>query len=145
METEMRQGTYYVSTVMVERLQEDGTNKRVKEQYAIDAISFSEAEAKTYEEVGADAVIKDITIAPYREALLASVDNADKFYRTKVRTMVLDEYTNKEKKQSVCYLVRASSTTHVEKIIDEAYTGMMQDCTIESIVETKILDIIYDI
>lgn len=141
----MRQGTYYVSTVMVERLQEDGTNKRVKEQYAIDAISFSEAEAKTYEEVGADAVIKDITIAPYRETFLAKEDNADKFYRTKVRTTVLDEYTNKEKKQSVCYLVRAASTIHVEKIINEAYAGMMQNYTIESIVETKILDIIYDI
>lgn len=142
----MKKATYFVSTIQCERTQEDGKEKTVTEQYAIDAISFSEAEKKTYECMDSQVVsVKDISIAPFKEALLLNSEDADKYYRVKVKEITINEITGKEKKVPVCFLVRASSTRVAEAVINEYYASTMIDMTVASIVETKIVGIIYDI
>lgn len=142
----MKTATYFVTTILIERTQEDGMTKLCTEQYAVDAISFSEAEKKTYESMDSQVVsVKDISIAPYKEALLLNSEDADKYYRVKVKEITINEITGKEKKVPVCFLVRASSTRVAEAVINEYYASTMIDMTVASIVETKILDIIYDI
>lgn len=144
----MKKATYFVSTIQCRRTQDNGEDKTITEQYAIDAISFSEAEKKTYECMDKEAVgiaVKDISIAPFKEALLLNSEDADKYYRVKVKEITINENTGKEKKVPVCFLVRASSTRATEAVINEYYASTMIDMTVASIVETKIVGIIYDI
>lgn len=144
----MKTATFFVCTIQCKRKQEDGNEKTVSEQYAIDAISFSEAEKKTFEcmdKAAAGIVVKDISIAPFKEALLLNSEDANKYYRVKVKEITINENTGKEKKVPVCYLVRASSTRATESVINEYYASTMIAMTVASIVETKIVGIIYDI
>lgn len=40
-----RTSTWFETKVRLERMQEDGTEKKVTEQYVVDALSFTEAES----------------------------------------------------------------------------------------------------
>ena len=144
----IKKATYFVSTIQATRTDEDGNDKNITEQYAVDAISFGEAEDKTYkcmDKGAAGIVVKDISIAPFKEALLLNSEDADKYYRVKVKEPTVNENTGKIKNVTVCFLVRASSTRVAESVINEYYASTMIDMTVASIVETKIVGIIYDI
>lgn len=134
-------GMYFVSTISIDRSY--GMEKRKKEQYAIEACSFTDAEEKTFAMVmPCDFILIDISKAPFYEALLSNAEEAETFYRVKVRQTILDEHKGKEVKKPVCYLVRAASTRHAEQVVAQAYSSSVTDYEITSIVETKIVDII---
>lgn len=136
-----RAGMYYVSTISIDRSY--GMKKRVKEQYAIEACSFTDAEEKTFAmAMPCDFILNDISKAPFQEALLSNKEEAETFYRVKVRQAVLDEHKGREVNKPVCYLVRAASTKHAEQVVAQAYSSSAIDYEITSIVETKIVDII---
>lgn len=135
-----KSGRFFICTIQCTRRQDDGMEKKVKEQYLIRADSFTEAEATANEELFCDDLeVKDLTIAPFQELFLSK---GDRYYKVKVNILTLDEASNKMKKHPVCYLVQASSTKEAQRTADEALGATMQDYTIESIIETKILDII---
>lgn len=138
-EIQVKSATWFVASVSVIRQQEDGTEKRVKEQYAVDAESFTEAESKIYEELtGADLQLKDLTIAPFTEALTTE---GDRFYKVKVNVITTDDNTGKEKKQPVYYLVQATSTADAQRNADHILKNSLLDYAVESIIETKILEL----
>ena len=87
-------------------MMEDGMPKKVVELYTVDALSFSEAEERIMEEmssyVSGEIEIADLKIAPYKEIFFADSDLADKWYKTKLAFITIDEKTDKEKKTSVC-------------------------------------------
>ena len=57
--------TWFESIVKCEKMQENGMQKKVSEHYMVEALSFTEAEAKTIEQVtpfiSGDLQIKDIS------------------------------------------------------------------------------------
>ena len=81
---------------------EDGLQKQVIEQYAIDALSYAEAENRIIEEMshyisGAYEVV-DIKKAAYKEVFFDEGDNcSDRYYRAKLSFITIDENTEKEK------------------------------------------------
>ena len=128
-----------------EKTQEDGMQKKVTEPYVVDALSFSEAETKIIEEmklfVSGDTEVKAITRAPYREIFFDDRESSDKFYKVKLDFITIDEKTEKEKKSTVTYLVQAESLDGAKKNIMEVMDGTMIDYVIQSIAETKIIDV----
>ena len=85
--------------------------------------------------------IKDIKIAPYKEIFFADQDLADKWYKTKLEFITIDEKTAKEKKSAVNYLVNAGTLNGAVKNIDEVMGGTMIDYVIASVSETKLMDV----
>lgn len=139
--TIMRAGMYFVSTISIDRSY--GMEKRAKEQYVIEVSSFTAAEEKTFAMAApCDFILDDISKAPFQELLLSNKQEAETFYRVRVRQTVLDEHKGKEVKKSVCYLVRAASTRHAEQVVAQAYSDSAVDYEVTSIVKTKIVDII---
>ena len=127
------------------KTQEDGIQKKVTEPYVVDAMSFSEAETKIIEEmkplISGETDVKSITRAPYKEIFFDDREQADKFYKTKLDFITIDEKTEKEKKATVTYLVQAESLDGAKKNIMEVMDGTMIDYVIQSIAETKIMDV----
>lgn len=128
-----------------EKTQEDGMQKKIIEQYTVDALSFTEAEKRIIEEmkvyVSGKTFIKSITRAPYGEIFFDDRESADKFYKAKLDFISIDEKTEKEKKYTVTYLVQASNLDEAKKNIMDVMDGTMIDYDIQSIAETKIMDV----
>lgn len=119
--------------------------KKVVELYTVDALSFSEAEERIMEEmssyVSGEIEIADLKIAPYKEIFFADSDLADKWYKTKLAFITIDEKTDKEKKTSVFYLVNAGNINSAIKNIDEVMGGTMIDYQTINVSETSIMDV----
>ena len=124
---------------------EDGLQKKVVETYTIDALSFTEAEQRIMEEmssyISGEFNIKDIKIAPYKEIFFSDEDMADRWYKTKLQFITIDEKTEKEKRSNVNYLVNAGTLNGAVKNIDEVMGGTMIDYVIASVAETTLMDV----
>ena len=124
---------------------ENGAEKHVTELYAVEALSFTEAEVKIVEEmshyVGGVYKIKAIAIPQYHEIWFSDNSSDDKFYKAKLQFITIDEKTNKEKKSNVFCLVQAGSFDAAKKYIEDTMKGTMIDYDIASLKETAVMDV----
>ena len=136
---------WFETKVQYEKVQVDGTQKKVTEQYVVDALSFTEAESSIIEEmkpyVSGDYKIKNITPANYHEVFFSDDTQDDKWYKVKLTFITIDEKTEKEKHSIVRYLVQARSTGTAQQAINDVMSKSMIDYETASISETKILDV----
>ena len=134
---------YFECKVKYVKIQEDGKEKKVSEQYVVSACSFGEAEKRITESLSAyiqgEFDVTDIKIASFGE-IIDGTGAGDKFFKAKVSFVTLDETTGKEKKTSELYLVQSdtleSAESDVKSFLNDGNT------TISSISETVILDVI---
>lgn len=140
-----RTAIWFECRIRYEKTMEDGMQKKVTENYVVDALSFSEAEERIIEEmssyVSGEFDVADIKIAPYGEVFFADSDNADKWYKAKLAFITLDEKTQKEKRSTVNYLINAGSLNGAVKNIDEVMSQSMIDYIIVSVNETTLMDV----
>ena len=140
-----RTAIWFECKIQYEKMMENGLQKKVVETYTIDALSFTEAEQRIMEEmssyISGEFTIKDIKIAPYGEIFFSDEEMADKWYKTKLQFITIDEKTAKEKKSSVNYLVNAGTLNGAVKNIDEVMGGTMIDYIIYSVSETSLMDV----
>ena len=140
-----RSAMWFECKIRYEKVMEDGLQKKVNENYVVDALSFSEAETRITEEMSAyisgEFEVADIKKAAFKEVFF-TVDNiADKWYKAKLQFITIDEKTEKEKRSTVTYLVQAGSMNGAMKNIDEVMGGTMIDYVVASVAETTIMDV----
>ena len=139
-----RTAQWFECKIQYEKTMDDGLQKKVTESYVIDALSFTEAEQRIMEELSAyisgEFTIKDIKIAPYKEIFFADQDLADRWYKTKLQFITIDE-TEKEKRSNINYLVNAGTLNGAVKNIEEVMGGTMIDYVIASVAETQLMDV----
>lgn len=140
-----RTAIWFECRIRYEKTMEDGMQKKVSENYVVDALSFSEAEERITEEmssyVSGEFEIMDIKIAQYAEVFFADSDSADKWYKAKLAFITLDEKTQKEKKSTVNYLFNAGSMNGAVKSIDEVMSQSMVDYVVSAVNETTLMDV----
>ena len=138
-----RTAKWYETTVRYERSKGD-ENNIATEAYAVDALSFAEAEQRITEEMepycSGEFDVKKITIAPYAEVFFSEDEDDDKFFRATVAMITLDERTGKEKKNNVNYLVQAENIETARRYVVDAFFNTAMEYEINRLVETKILD-----
>ena len=135
--------TWFEVKVSAERTDESGMTRKVKELYCVDALSFTEAEARTMERlIDCGGEVVEEKIASYKEVLSRPDEEREKWYKCKVVLITINENTGKPKRTSVYYLVNADSTAGAENIINDFYNSSAQDYEIASIAETSVLEII---
>lgn len=140
-----RTAQWFECKIQYEKTMEDGLQKKVNEVYVVDALSFTEAEQRIMEElssyISGEFTIKDIKIASYKEIFFADQDAADRWYKTKLQFITIDEKTAKEKRSAINYLVNAGTLNGAVKNIDEVMGGTMIDYVIASVAETQLMDV----
>ena len=136
---------WFICKIRYEKTMDDGIQKKVTEAYVVDAMSFTEAEARITEEmksyISGEFEVQEIDRAAYKEVFFSDSENADKWYKSKVQFITIDEKTDKEKKTNVNYLVQGSSLENARKNIDEVMGVTMIDYSIASVSETTIMDV----
>ena len=140
-----RTAQWFECKIRYEKASEDGLMKKVTESYTVDALSFSEAEARIIEEmssyISGEFTVEDIKKAPYKEIFFSDNDTADKWYRAKLAFITIDELTEKEKRSNVIYLVQAESLNAAMRNIDEVMGGTMIDYVQCALQETPLMDV----
>lgn len=138
-----RQGLFFICTVASNRAQEDGSEKRVKEQYCISAETFGDAEEKALEvSTGSDVAVIDVSRAPFSTIYIPKLDDEMHYYRVKIKTMTVEESTNKLKVTPVTVLVAGTSTSHAGLIAKLQFDATMMDYETVSVIQTAIEEII---
>lgn len=134
---------YFECKVSFEQTQEDGKVKRVTEPYLVDALSFTDAEARIIEElkpyISGEYKVEDIKRANLSEIFFT--DGGELYFKSKVQFITLNEKTKKEKKTSVNILIQADNLTHALKVLEKGMEGTMSDYNKFSITETAIKDV----
>ncbi len=140
-----RSATWFECKIQYEKTVEDGLQKKVNEVYAVDALSFTEAERRIMEEmssyISGEFTVKDIKIAQYREVFFSDEEMADRWYKAKLQFITLDEKTDKEKRTNATFLVQAGTLNGAVKNIDQQMGGTMQDYVTVSVAETALMDV----
>ena len=119
--------TWFECKIRYEKVMENGMNKKVTEPYLVDALSFTEAEARIIEE-----------ITPF---ISGEFTVSDRWFKCKLFFITLDEKSGAEKKTSTQVLVQAADLRDAVKKLDEGMKGTMADYVIASVAETALMDV----
>lgn len=132
--------SYIETAARYEKMTEDGKVKKVTERFLVDALSCTEAEARTIEEL-APYVSGDLEVTANKKVNIAEV-MADKecgrFWLCKVAFITIDERSGAEKRTISQILVGAPDFTNAVENFNEGMKGTMADFEIVSLAETPI-------
>ena len=134
---------WFETKVRYDKMMENGMQKKVNEPYMVDALSFTEAEARTIEEL-TPFISGDFSISAVKRTNISEIfwnDSADKWYHVKVNFITLDEKTAVEKKTTTHILVAANDFRGALDNFMEGMKGTMADYQIASVAETAIMDV----
>ena len=155
---------WYQVKARLERVQDDGNQKIVSENYLVQAFSFGMAENAIQKEIApfASGEFDIISVARknYSEIItdkfgFSRIDgearrilgqkdastNPDKWFKCKLNFITLDERSGKEKKTSQFFLVNANTAMAAHELVDEFMMSSVADYEVEQVDETKILEV----
>ena len=140
-----RVSKFFEVKIQYQKILENGKEKKVTEQYVVEALSFTEAETRIVEEMlpytDGDLDVVSEKIAPCNEIFLSDKSDDDKWFISKVAFITIDERTAKEKKQKFRYLVQAATSKLALKYTNEMFSHGMSDYSIDAIQDTPTLDV----
>ena len=135
--------TWYECKVKYKKTHETGEQKVTTDTYLLDAVSYTEAEARITEEMktytNEDFRIMNIKVANFSE--VHPFENSDRWFKSKVSLIALDEESGKEKKTNIYLLIQANDVKEAFENTTIALAETMGDYTIHSITESPILDV----
>ncbi len=141
----VKTSTWFEAKVRSEKMMADGLTKTVKEDYVVDALSFTEAEARITEEVSKTVSgglnVDALKIASFKEVCFDDDNTADKWYKVKIQTTTYDEKKDRELHRNFHYLIQGSSIQNAYKNAEEIMKGSIEDYAVASVTETKVLDV----
>mgnify|MGYP004601064131 CR=1 FL=1 len=124
---------------------ENGLEKSVTEKYLVDALSFTEAEARIIEEIqpiiSGELKVSGINRAHYSEVFLSDDGSSDKFYKVRIGYFTLDEKTGSEKRTIAKMLVQAGNFEGALRNFENGMKWTLVDYEIMEISETPIMDV----
>ena len=142
----IKTATWFETTIKYEQVGESGEMKKVSETYAIDAMSFTEAE-KTMTKEAEETISREyettaIKIANYKEVLMSDDDRDDKYYLATLDFITTSDSGN-DKHTKVNYLVQAATLDKAVKYVNDMMKDSMTDYKSMSVKETKVVDVLY--
>lgn len=122
---------------------DNGSFKRVSESYLLAAMTFTDAEARIFEELGSsirgEFQVSGITRTDLHD--IFQYDDSEKWFKCKVTYDRLDEDGEKAKTVSQYFLVSADHVKEAYERIEESLATLMIDFNVVSIVASPIVKI----
>ena len=129
--------------VKFHKIAENGISKQVTETYLVNALTFTEAEARITKEME-QYISGDFTVSAVSKTKIAELfknPQGDRWYEVKVAFITIDEKTAVEKRSYSYILVQANDFDGAVASFKDGMKGSMADYEIAFISETRILDI----
>jgi hypothetical protein len=138
--------SWFSVRVKYTRQMEDGTFKRVSEDYLVDAVNFSEAEERIYREVGEEIRGEFIVNAIKRESIhdiIADLESDELFYTCVVSVDSMDADSGRSKSVRQTVVVGAKSVEHATAILNTDFVShFVVPVEIKSVKESRIVGIL---
>jgi hypothetical protein len=135
--------TWFLCKVKYAKENEEGLLKNVSEQYLVDAVSFTEAEARIYDMLG--SVIRgDFQVTGISKSNIVDVfffDDVDVWHKCKITYIVTDADSGKEKKVTQYMLVTAHNVKEAYDRIYESLNNMLVSFNVPDVSESPIVEI----
>ncbi len=134
---------WFECKVRYDKLQENGAAKKVTEPYLVDALSFTEAEARITEEQR-PFISGEFSVSAVKRTKIAEIfwnEGGDRWYLVKVAFITIDEKTAAEKRSISQILVQANGFKSAFENFLEGMKGTLADYEIASISETPLMDV----
>ncbi len=134
---------WFECKVKFDKVQENGSVKKVNEPYLVDALSFTEAEARIIEMI-TPYISGEFTISAVKKTRISEIfwdESGDRYYMVKVMFITIDEKTAVEKKSASFILVQASDFSNALENFEKGMKDTMADYEIASITETPLMDV----
>lgn len=134
---------WFECKVRYDKMMENGIVKKVNEPYLVDALSFTEAEARIIEEQ-TPFISGEFSVSAVKRTKISEIfrdDSADKWYLAKVAFITIDEKTAVEKRSISQILVAASDFKGAFDNFMEGMSGTMADFELVSLSETPLMDV----
>lgn len=134
---------WFECKVRYDKMMENGMIKKVNEPYLVDALSFTEAEARIIEEQ-TPFISGDFSVSAVKRTKISEIfldDTADKWYLAKVAFITIDEKTAAEKRTVSQILVAGSDFKGAYDNFMDGMKGTMADFELVSLTETPLMDV----
>lgn len=134
---------WFECKIRYDKMTENGSVKKVNEPYLVDALTFTEAEARIIEEM-TPYISGDFTISAVKKTKISEIffnELAEKYFMVKVNFITLDEKSGAEKKSASFMLVQASDINNALKQFEEGMKGTISDYEVVSISETPLIEV----
>ncbi|SCY04431.1 protein of unknown function [Nonlabens sp. Hel1_33_55] len=137
---------WYECKVKYKKFDEATASHKMKtEPFLVDAISYTEAESRITEEMAAylsdseEIKITNIKIANYAE--IHPFENSDRWFKSKISLIAVDEESGKKRKTNIYFLVQANDVKEAYENTVSAMADTMGEYSIPSIAESPIMDV----
>ena len=134
---------WYECKVKYRKTHETGESKVTTETYLLDAVSYTEAEARITEEMktytSEEFMITNIKVANLSE--VHPFENSDRWFKSKVSLISYDDESGKERKSNLYMLIQANDVKQAYENTEQALQETMGDYSIPAITESPILDV----
>jgi hypothetical protein len=135
--------TWFLGVVKYAKETEEGLLKSISEQYLIDAVSHTEAEAIIYEKLG--SIIRgDFQLTRLVKSNIIEVFNyedSEIWHKCKVSYLVADGETGKEKRVNQYMIVTAENVKQAFDRIQESLSNMLVSFRVPAITESPIIEV----
>ncbi len=135
--------TWFLCKVKYAKENEEGLLKNISEQYLVDAVSFTEAEAILYDRL-ASQIRGDFQVTGISKSNIVDVffyEDSDIWYKCKISYLVADADSGKEKKVTQYMIVTAEDVKNAYDRIQESLSNMLVSFRIPDIVESAIVEV----
>lgn len=138
--------TWFQVRVVYDKVQPNGSKKKQKEVYLVDALSFTDAEKRVTEELKpfmeGEFKVTAMKLENIQEIFNTDIEDG-KWYKATINMITLDERTSKEKKAPRNILVYANSTDDALKRLHAGMKGTLVDYQVKQVLETSYLDVYF--
>lgn len=134
---------WFECKVRYDKVQDNGSVKKVIEPYLVDALSFTEAEARIIEEQ-TPFISGDFSVSAVKRTKISEIfydEGGDRWYLAKVAFITIDEKSGVEKKTNSLILVQATDFKNAVENFTKGMADTMADYEIVSIAETPLMDV----
>lgn len=135
---------YIETKIRYDKMQENGIVKKVTEKFLVNALSFTEAEARIIEEQ-TPFISGEFSVSAVKKTNIAEIfsdqSNGDRWYNCKLNFITIDEKTASEKKKASHILVLAHNFDDALDNLKNGMKGTVANYEIAGITETDIMDV----
>ena len=131
------------TSVRFDKTMESGAIKPVTESYLVDALSFTEAEARIIEEV-TPFISGEFNVSAVKKSKVSEIfwdETGDRWFQVKAAFITINEKICAEKRSTVVFMLQASDFKSAYENFMQGMKGTMADFEIVSIEETAIMDV----
>jgi hypothetical protein len=134
---------WFQCKIKYQKEDENGRLKNVTEPYLVDAVSYTEAEARIYQELG--SVIRgDFEVTSITKSKISDIfhyDDAETWYKCKVTYIAADDESGKEKKVTNQMLVTALDLHQASARLLDSLQGILVAFEVVEIQQSPLVEI----